>query len=215
MALSMHQTGPAFPQLGEYDENILCAECDNKLGVFDNYALKVCKEFPQKHTTPRDNIFEMPDVDGDSFAKFVLAVLWRASISKRPAAAAVRLGKHESIARDVLFGAKPLNAMSAFRVLFQRYTSDHLDPAGIYTLPTRAAFHHWNSYGFAVSGFRVAAIIDSRPMPAALASYIVNGSKSLRGSFKRFEDTSEFEAAANMVVADARRKGVPPWKLNK
>ena len=69
--------GIAKPELGEYVRDIICRNCDNKLGVFDDYAIDVCRAFKKKHT--RDGkLFAILNVDGDKLAKFILAVLWRA-----------------------------------------------------------------------------------------------------------------------------------------
>jgi hypothetical protein len=82
------------------------------LGKLDDYALDVCRRFPKERVDLGDGTFEMANIDGDAFAKFVLAVLWRASISSRPEFRNVALGPYESQACEVIFGAKPLNAMS-------------------------------------------------------------------------------------------------------
>ena len=91
MQLRPDRIGIAKPELGEYDRDILCRDCDNKLGVFDDYAIDVCRAFKKKHT--RDGkLFAILNVDDDKLAKFILAVLWRASISKRESFFGIRLG---------------------------------------------------------------------------------------------------------------------------
>jgi hypothetical protein len=120
LTLTLNGADYAKPQLGEYDNNILCGECDNQLGVFDHYALQVCRSFKLDHKIVRPGVFELVDVDGEKFAKFVLAVLWRASISSRPDYANVSLGPYTDVARDVLFGVRPLSAFKEFQVMVQR-----------------------------------------------------------------------------------------------
>lgn len=117
MVLSIQQVREARPQLGEFDRNILCAACDHKLGFFDDYAIDVCNQFDRKHTRLSNDLFELEGFDGDKFTKFVLAVLWRASISKRSTFKEVSLGPYEDQSRDVLFGAKPLQYLKSFEVL--------------------------------------------------------------------------------------------------
>jgi hypothetical protein len=92
MHVTLSAANYAKPQLGEYDNQILCGSCDNQLGAFDNYALQICKAFKSDYKTMPHGTFELESVDGDKLAKFVLAVLWRASISSRPDYAAVSLG---------------------------------------------------------------------------------------------------------------------------
>jgi hypothetical protein len=110
--LKISPTNVHSTQHGVYDPAILCGTCDALLGKLDDYALDVCRRFPKERVDLGDGTFEMANIDGDAFAKFVLAVLWRASISSRPEFRNVALGPYESQACEVIFGAKPLNAMS-------------------------------------------------------------------------------------------------------
>ena len=41
----------ANPQLGEHDNGILCASCDGKLGILDDYAIEVCQTFETRKQT--------------------------------------------------------------------------------------------------------------------------------------------------------------------
>src|SRR4030095_13891227 len=92
--ISPENVGPARQQLGEFDSSILCAECDGILGRFDDYVIELCQKFEQLHTKHQPDAFELPQADRELFAKFVLSVLWRASISKRPSVAVVKLGPY-------------------------------------------------------------------------------------------------------------------------
>jgi hypothetical protein len=206
MTITLNSAGYAKPPLGQYDDQILCRTCDNQLGVFDNYALQVCKRFKNDHKIMPGGVFELADVDGDRFAKFVLAVLWRGSISSRPDYSDVSLGPYEELARDVLFGAQPLSAFTEFQVIVQRYTSKHFEPEGFYSLPVRGLVDGLNSYGLSLAGFRVTAKLDAKPFPQQWGGFIVNGRDSLRGFVLEIERTPEFERIASMMVADHFRQ---------
>src|ERR1700722_12470943 len=52
----------AFPQLGETDGDILCADCDGALGKNDGYAVDVCREFK---ADDRTDLFEDESVDAE------------------------------------------------------------------------------------------------------------------------------------------------------
>ena len=103
-------------QHGVYDPNILCAACDGILGSYDDYAIEICRTF-EKRSTKFDHLFLMRDVDGDKLAKFALAVLWRASISARDEFKKVDLGPYQDIAKEVLFGARPLKDFPAYELM--------------------------------------------------------------------------------------------------
>ena len=192
--------------LGIYDNRILCAHCDGKLGELDNYALQVCRRFDVEHRIRDDGLFEMENVDGDRFATFVLSVLWRASITNRREFAKVSLGSYEEEARDVIFGAKPLASMSDYQLLVGRYRREgRFNPARNYTVPARMTIELTGWY-FALSGFRVLAKLDPTPLAAECGPAVVNGNDRLIGAFVRYESTTEGHAAIAMV----RTNSTPP-----
>jgi hypothetical protein len=206
--MRMDRVGPARPLLGEYDKEILCEKCDGKLGVYDDYAVDLCRRFKADHRRPFPGCFELADVDCDKFAKFVLAVLWRASISRRPHFNEVQLGSYESQACEILFQPKPLAAVPGFEVILLRYFSEQFDAEKLCTYPVKL---DWmaplNCYGFGLGGFRVVAKFDAESFPAEYGPFIINGQTALRGLFVRMEETSEFERIIEMFVADHQRRG--------
>jgi hypothetical protein len=117
-------------QHGVYDSELLCAACDGALGDLDNAALDVCRRFPDEHKIIAGDCFVLEHIDGDIFAKFVLSVLWRASISTRPEFASTSLGPCEELARDVVFGARPLTDIPRYQLMVGRYRpGKSFDPA--------------------------------------------------------------------------------------
>jgi hypothetical protein len=205
MTVSLESAAYANPQLGEYDTGILCATCDNKLGLFDNYGHDVCATFDARHRKLPNDLFEVSGFDGDKFAKFILAVLWRGSISSRLNYADVALGRYEEAAREVLFAARPLAEFPELQVLVHRYKSEYFDTTGFYSIPVVAPSFGLHAFGFALAGFKVMAKLDQQPLPPEWASFIVNGSDVLRGFFVTIEDTPEFQRVASMVVAELSR----------
>lgn len=204
--VQMKKSGYAKRQLGVFDRNILCKTCDGKLGIYDQYAVEVCCSFEETHRRQDRALFELPGVDGERLALFVLAVLWRGSISKLDGLAEVSFGKkYEAVAREVLFGARSLASFREFAVLMLRYTSPYIDIDKFYTLPIRTKFDELNSYGFGLGGFRFVAKLDARPFAPIVAPLILNQQASPRGSFIELENTSEFERMTEMMVAHHRR----------
>jgi hypothetical protein len=193
-----------------YDPDILCGPCDGRLGLLDDYAVKVCRDFKSRHT--RDGIlFEVPDIDCDKLAKFVLAVLWCASISSRPHFAAIRLGPDENKARDVLFGASPIRALPAFQVTVNRYESARTNVEGFYSHSVRHRIPHTprNRYSFSAGGFHCVAKLDARPLPKSVAPLALSGRGAFRGEFQKLEE-SEFHSAAVDMIADDHARKPPP-----
>jgi hypothetical protein len=194
-------------QLGIFDKHILCAKCDGDLGKFDDYAVQVCRDYPTRAIEDRGkSLWAMPGVDGNTFAKFILAVLWRASISQRPEVTGLKLGPFDDDARDVLFGLKPLADLPAFELILARYDSDWIKSELFYSIPVHTRFGRYGGYGFALCGFRVFAKFDSQRLPAQWGPYIVNGNDTLRGTFKQFDETDEFGLVVQALNATATKK---------
>lgn len=215
ISLSSYKIGPTSAPLGEFDGTILCETCDRQLGKFDEYAIGISRDFAKKHRQVGENGFEIDDFDGMSYSKFVLAVLWRASISNRPKLKHFSLGKHENVIRDVIFGASEIAHNASLKIVIRRLKSGRFpDIDHFYTLPFQTAFAgKYASYQFSVGGFSISTILDSRPMSAELSPMIFASSHSLRGEFQTLEDTGEFKAMTTSVVREAIRRGKPPHEL--
>jgi hypothetical protein len=155
----------------------------------------------------------MYNVDGDQFAMFVLSVLWRASVSWRVEFRSVSLGPFESEACEVIFGAKPLHAMTAYQLLLARYEGvGKFNPEDSYISPARRKIEGTNGWAFALHGFGIRAKLDRRPLPSMFHPFVVNGGAKLIGSFVPILSTPEGKAMLKMTRADQRRHGAhrPP-----
>jgi hypothetical protein len=205
MSLSITEAIQANPQLGEFDKTILCRDCDRKIGLLDEYAIEVCAKFDKRHRRTGPDTFEIPNFEGEKFAKFVLAVLWRASISNRKTFSQIKLGPYQDLARDIIFDAHPMKSLPAFKVLLARYTSKYLDMKGIYTIPTTTKYDGLRFYWFMLTGFRVMAKLDNRPLKSTVESLAINDSTSAIGPFLEFEQTPEFEGVKDITVRDMLR----------
>jgi hypothetical protein len=198
-------------QHGVYDSSILCADCDGKLGALDGMALDVCRNFASRHVPLGNDCFEMPNVDGNAISKFVLAVLWRGSISSRPECKDIRLGPYENRIRDVLFGSCALSELSEFELLVLRLReSARFQSRFIYTFPTSDRSTGVNRWGFVAGGFRFVCKIGKRPWSGLPQEYleraVVNGTDRLFGMFADFEETIERRGAVLSKHADLARR---------
>jgi hypothetical protein len=195
-------------QHGVYDNQLLCATCDGALGDLDNAALAVCRRFDDEHQIIAGDCFVLENVDGDMFAKFVLSVLWRASISTRPEFASTSLGPYEEIAGEVIFGARPLTDIPSYQLMVGRYRPGKgFDPARNYSAPARSKYLvGLNGWGFSLHGFKIMAKLDKRPLPADLRPAIVNGNTQLTGALVDYLSTVEGRAVLDMAAAQRARQ---------
>lgn len=101
-----------FHQAGAYDSEILCEDCEKKFSEFDRYGWKILGPMAVDRPPPdskEDTYVYKIDCDTDKLRRFILSVLWRASVSKNPFYSAVNLGPYETTTRTRLFNPRPLS----------------------------------------------------------------------------------------------------------
>jgi hypothetical protein len=180
-------------QHGLSDDAILCADCDGFLGrEYDDPAFKLIRSLSATALSPPT--FEVPNIDCDLLCTFILAVLWRCSISDRYELSNINLIGYTNPARMVLWRAMPIGNLRAYRVLCQRYYP-RPGVEALYSLPIPGTFQlkglEWCGYVLPLLGFRFMVIIDPRSLPSLYDPYILNGSDTLCGSFVDFPETYE------------------------
>jgi hypothetical protein len=90
-----------------FKEYLLCEQCEQKLGVWENYATRLFRtELPQPASGQTKPIL-FYGLDYAHLKLFFLSVLWRASVSTHTFYEHVRLGPHEDKIRDMLFRGIP------------------------------------------------------------------------------------------------------------
>ncbi len=111
--------------VGTYDQNILCRDCDGKLGVYDNYA----KYFWEKDllSYSRKDLpgpaYIKKDIDYKKLKLFCLSYLWRVSISNMEEVKEISVGPFEDQLREMIDADDP-GKIDDFSVLFSKFDSD-------------------------------------------------------------------------------------------
>ncbi len=208
LELSFASVKPA--QLGIFDKHILCASCDGLLGKFDDYLYDVIRGFDLCKHVGSNGVFNIPDVDCDTFCKGILAILWRASMSRHPAYAGLSLEKYEQIVQEILFGTRSLRELTHLEVCVQYYWSAHLGEMVklFYTLPVKSQFGGRDGFGFGLNGFRIAAKLDEKEFDASFQPFVINRQGVLRGLAVELEQTPEFSRIADIAVAELKRQWI-------
>ena len=187
-------------QLGIYDDGILCARCDNTLGnQYDEYGVSLCREFNTMCAKINEISYTINGADCDIVSRFVLSILWRASVTKRAEFESVNLGVYEHMVMDIIFNGVSLATFPEYQLLISRFRSEKISAELMYSLPIRARFGGHNCYNFALAGFRIAAIIDRQQLPDSFRPFIVNKNSAMKGLFAKLEDTNEFRGLLEMV----------------
>lgn len=100
-----------FLQAGVYDQGILCADCESKFSEFDRYGWEilgsVSLQNPIQEPGYPSHAYRV-FCETDKLKRFILSVLWRASVSTHSFYSYVSLGPYENILRERIFDPTPL-----------------------------------------------------------------------------------------------------------
>lgn len=91
-------------RIGPYDQNLLCKDCDNFLGIYDDYGKKVLIETEFVKKTELSLVAK--GVDFNKLQLFLLSVIWRASISTTREFERVSIGPYEERIREIILAVK-------------------------------------------------------------------------------------------------------------
>jgi hypothetical protein len=153
-----------FTQNGIHESNILCAECDNHLGMFDQYAYDVLHQRIDEHRInrvgPQLAVYQLGPIDVERFRLFLVALVWRAGISTAPVFQLVKLGPYEERLRDIMLGQRTttLETITAAIILFRPPKYDQ-----IMWSPYRINFCGANVIVFYMYPWKLLLKLDKRP----------------------------------------------------
>jgi hypothetical protein len=120
-----------FHQAGVYDNKILCEECERRFSDLDSYGWKVLGtpslDDPVRDEDGNSYAYKIA-CDTDKLRRFLLAVLWRASVSGHEFYSRVKLGPYETVIKRRIFDP-PLKP-DEFPTTAMRLSVEVLGPRG-------------------------------------------------------------------------------------
>jgi hypothetical protein len=172
-----------FHQAGGYDSAILCEDCEKKFSDLDHHGWQILGK-PSLTNPLYDDLEESLygykiDCDTDKIRRFILAVVWRATVSRNPFYSEVDLGPYESILRARLFDPAPLRAHE-FPTVAMRLDTEAL---GIYggslfqpfKKNTRSSVSH---VLYLTVGLKFVIITGRGSFPSFFQPYLINAPNS-------------------------------------
>lgn len=205
IALSAMGSKRAKEQHGYFDPAILCRTCDGLLGKFDEYAIDFCKTLQMTSTLRTGEAYTKAHFKGEQFAKFALAVIWRASISDRPEWKQISLGRYEAVIAGILFGESELHAAGDLEVAMFRFTSPDHDARRFIYQPLKLRSGDLNMFSFGAGGFQILVKADRRPIHRFLRTSVINSATRLTCYTLRFEETAEHDYMLGVGEIDRSR----------
>jgi hypothetical protein len=166
--------------VGVYDPGILCADCEQIFGPWDQYAVALLRDdLPGARVVRQGErilAHEIDDWQYDKLKLFFISVAWRASVSSQAMFKRVRLGPYEARARQMLVEGQPGSA-SEFCVVLSRF-----DPSlGAAIMDPFTARNAGTNYlRFYLGTFMADIAVDRRALPAPLPQLALQPGEPLR-----------------------------------
>ena len=203
----------SFPKralIGVYDEEILCDACESRFGSVDSYGIDVLlKEF-EKYFSPfmsgcKAVAQVSMEADKNRILQFLIAVLWRASVSTHSFYSKVDLGPHGSSALAAALGSS-CGISTIFDAVLSRWedtaestpTTAFLDPA-----PER--WNGVNAYRLYLGRIVAYVKVDARPFPVGLRHSSLVHAPALVIVERNMEKSKDLRAMRRTAAANAPR----------
>lgn len=159
---------------------MLCVECEPKFSALDTYGFKVLghpdlsRPILSHGSAGTVEAYRVVDCDTDKLRKFILSVVWRASVSSLDFYDYVRLGPaFEQEIIDKIFSPDPL-PWDEFSMIILKIDDDALGPYGNILFPPlpHRDVSGLNCYTLYLPGIKICIKMDHRPTPAYWMSAI-------------------------------------------
>jgi len=186
-------------QIGEYDNTIVCSNCEVIWQGWDNYAQQLLAEQPLNgRTLYYNNRMICYIVDNYEYTKlklFFISMAWRASVSTRKFFRNVSLGQFEDVAKQHIMNGNPGDSED-FSVVVSRFNHSlakgTLDP------------HMYQNSGvnyirFYLAGYMADMKVDRKPTPNPLSQITMAENRPLYIICRDFTKSKELELIKKLI----------------
>ena len=156
---------PKKTPIGIYDKNILCATCDNNIGIWDNYAQHLLlKDFSEENAILVNNrkvAYKIETFDYEKLKLFFISLIWRASISTHSFYKRIKLGQYQDVIKKMISNADP-GTDNQFQVVLAKFSDPNIKSI---LDPHMDSFDHVNFVRVYLTGFVAYIKVDKRECP--------------------------------------------------
>lgn len=202
---------PKNAPIGVYDEGILCEVCEPQFGKIDDYGIEVLlKKFDEYFYPLQRNDetagFESMTVDPSRLLQFLVAVLWRASVSSHHFYAKVTLGPHESLARAA--ASSPCATLSpVFDALLSRWRDeDDSIPTTAVLDPRREKWFGVNAYRLYFGEIVAYVKVDAQPFPPRMQAISLRSAPPVLVVARALSESKDLRAMKHTVKRSHENK---------
>jgi hypothetical protein len=157
---------PKRAPIGVYDKDILCSACEAKFSSVDSYGISVLLSKFEEFFRPvdvggRTLLFSGDEVDAQHLLKFLVSILWRASVSNEGFFSNVALGPFGPIAEASIFGEA---VDTSFDAVITRWNDEGGAVPAVKAImdPIRERWNGVNSYRLYLGRIVAYVKVDSR-----------------------------------------------------
>lgn len=191
-------------QSGMWDRNILCGECDGKLGTYEQYAHRIAQEIRQTGSDASWKTKLVVDTDNVKVLRFCAGILYKYSLTTK-ANGQINLGRYQDVLRSFIFDQNNdvPTEIDAFVVRPLKYADDR----GLfaYRAPTMDRKYGINLYRMMMGGLIFFVQLDKRPIsgipPEMLIKNCAEGLPFATVDAARFE---EFTMPRKIIQANEK-----------
>lgn len=195
--------------IGDYDSEILCEACDQYLGRFDEYGKAVLidktHEFVSIAKYGAVAGWIISGCDSSRLNKFLLSVLWRASISSRPFFKRVKLGSYEEIIRSYLWGEQTW--INNIGCVISKFNVSKVAQNAEKTIfdPDKFKYRGINYYRLYLGGFVVWVRVDQRKPKDSIGRCEIAGDGKCIVVRRSFDDSKELKIVHKGILNHATK----------
>ncbi len=161
-------------QNGRYDDAILCAQCDNRLGADEKYAFETLKRIREAAPQIVDRSFSVERVGGDRLLRFALGIVWKYALT-RLHYGQISIGPYKDRLKGALFaGGDP--QIDAF--MMKLHSGDGV--SYFYRAPLTSRHGGVNFARFSVGGFVFLVKLDQRTTARVPAEVWLRGNRNIQ-----------------------------------
>lgn len=203
---------PKRAPIGVYDRGILCLSCEAKFAPADSYGTDILLtrfsgQFQPLQNGGRTVAYEAGSVDKLRLLEFLIAVLWRASVSSENFFSTVQLGAHEFEAKGCLFQS-PATIPPLFDAVLSRWSEEDGDetPTTALLNPHRETWSGVNAYRLYLGRVVAYVRVDKRPFEPPFSTLSLQSSGPCRIVARELSRSKDIEVMRKTVrIAEANR----------
>ncbi len=195
---------------GEYDPEIVCEDCEKLFQPYDQYAAELLIQdrdtaFERRSAGYGRTYFICDSADYRKLKLFLIAVLWRASVSQRSFFHRLSLGPYESTAADMIRSGDPGHP-TQFDAILSRWTvapGMALPPKFMANPFQGRPYDGVHTARIYLSSFVADVSVEKRPLPRSLSQGAMRPGQDLLVPGRDLHESGDLNAFAK-VLSEAK-----------